>query len=189
MVVMRFLFLFLSFALLSGCTELPIKSDVSYKAAEKSHLYKIKQWSFSGRLSLSDGRESWSAAVVWAHTGTKDEIKLSGPLGQGAAVITLIKDSVTIDRGDDKPKQSAQVDEFIQKQLGVFVPVSALRYWVLGLPNPSGLYTEKGDGFKQANWDVHYLQLQNLGTEWMPRKIGVEQGDAKLKLIIDEWTI
>lgn len=189
MVMIRFLFLLIGMSLLPGCTEVPVKSDAYYKASERAHLYKLKQWSFDGRLSLSDGRESWSAAIVWAHTEGKDEIKLSGPLGQGAAVITLTNNSVTIDRGDDKPKQSTQVDEFIRQQLGVFVPVRALRYWVLGLTNPNMQSFEAGDGFKQSDWDVHYLQMQNLGNEWLPRKIGVEQGDAKLKLFIDQWTL
>ena len=96
---------------------------------------------------------------------------------------------MTVNRGDEKPKQSTQVEEFIQKQLGVFVPVRALRFWVLGLINPASPYSEKGDGFRQSNWDVHYLQMQNVGTEWLPRKIGVEQGESKLKLIIDQWTL
>lgn len=176
-------------ALLAACTELPVRTDEHYSVSERKHLYKLKQWAFDGRLSLSDGRESWSATVVWTHTEGKDEIKLSGPLGQGAAVITLTNDSVIIDRGDDKPKQSKEVDDFIRQQLGVFVPVRALRYWVLGLTNPNMQFFEVGDGFKQSNWDVHYLQMQNLGNEWLPRKIGVEQGDAKLKLFIDQWTL
>jgi outer membrane lipoprotein LolB len=73
--------------------------------------------------------------------------------------------------------------------LGVFVPVRALRYWVLGLTQPDSPFFEVGDGFVQSNWDVHYLQMQNLGKEWLPRKIGVEHGEAKLKLVVDQWTL
>jgi outer membrane lipoprotein LolB len=187
--MMRFLALILTISLLMACTEVPTKSDEHYKVSERAYLYQLKQWSFEGRLSLTDGRESWSAAIVWAHTEGKDEIKLSGPLGQGAALITLTNDSVTIDRGDDKPRQSKQVDEFIQQQLGVFVPVRALRYWVLGLTQPERPFFEVGDGFEQEKWNVHYLQMQNLGKDWLPRKIGIEHGEAKLKLFINQWTM
>jgi outer membrane lipoprotein LolB len=186
--VLRFLGLLIGGIWLAACTDVPVKTDEHYSVLERKNLYQLKQWSFDGRISLSDGRESWSANVLWAHTDGKDEIKLSGPLGQGAAVITLTNDLVIINRGDEKPKQSTQIDEFIQQQLGVFVPVKALRYWVLGLTNPNSPYIEKGDGFKQSNWDVHYLQMQNQGNEWLPRKMGIEQGEAKLKLIIDQWT-
>lgn len=185
----RILVVLMGIGLLSACNNIPVRTDEIYKASERTHLYLLKKWAFDGRISLSDGKESWSASIVWAHTEGKDEIKLSGPLGQGAAVITLTDKLVTINRGDEKPKQSTQVEEFIQQQLGVFVPVRALRFWVLGLINPASPYFEKGDGFRQSNWDVHYLQMQNLGNEWLPRKIGVEQGDAKLKLFIDQWTL
>lgn len=191
---LKFFAIVVGFSLLSACSNIPVKTDEHYKVADRTHLYLLKKWAFDGRISLSDGKESWSANIVWGHTEGKDEIKLSGLLGQGAAFITLTDKSVTINRGDEKPKQSTQVEEFIQQQLGVFVPVRALRFWVLGLINPASSYVEKGDGFKQSNWDVHYLQMQNIQlqnqkSEWLPRKIGVEQGDAKLKLVIDQWTL
>lgn len=185
----KFFVVLIGVGLLNACSTVPVRTDEHYKVSERTHLYLLKRWSFDGRISLSDGRESWSASIMWAHTEGKDEIKLSGPLGQGAAVITLTDNLVTINRGDEKPKQSTQVEEFIQQQLGVFVPVRALRFWVLGLINPASPYLEKGDGFRQSNWEVHYLQLQNQGNEWLPRKIGVEQGNAKLKLFIDQWTL
>ena len=189
MKLMRLFILMLGIGLLVACSNVPVRTDEHYAVSQRTHLYLLKKWTFDGRISLSDGKESWSASIVWAHTEGKDEIRLSGPLGQGAAVITLTDKLVTVNRGDEKPKQSTQVEEFIQKQLGVFVPVRALRFWVLGLINPASPYSEKGDGFRQSNWDVHYLQMQNVGTEWLPRKIGVEQGESKLKLIIDQWTL
>lgn len=186
---MRCLVLLIGISLSSSCTEVPVKSDENYSVAQRQHLYTLKQWTFNGKVSVSDGRESWSATIVWAHTEGKDEIKLSGPLGQGAAVITLTNDLVTIDKGGEKLRQSTQVDEFIHEQLGVFVPVRALRYWVLGLTHPDSSFVEVGDGFVQSEWNVHYLQMQNLGKEWLPRKMGIEQGNAKLKLFMDKWTL
>jgi outer membrane lipoprotein LolB len=189
MMWMRLLLLIIGINFLIGCSEVPVKSDARYSAAERKHLYKLKKWSFDGRISLSDGRESWSATVIWSHDDGRDEIRLAGPLGQGAAVITLTKNLIIIDRGDDKPKQSTQADDFIQLQLGISVPVRALRYWVLGLTDPSYPFLEAGDGFEQSKWIVHYLQMQKLGEEWLPRKIGAEQGNAKLKLFIDQWVL
>jgi outer membrane lipoprotein LolB len=174
---------------LTGCSSVPVKTDEKYQALERTHIYLWNKWAFNGRISVSNGKESWSANIVWEHTEGQDEIKLSGFLGQGAAVITLTDTMVTINRGDEKPRQSEHVEAFIQKELGIVVPVRALRFWVLGLINPSETYTENGDGFQQSNWDVHYLQMQNVGSEWLPRKMAVEQGDAKLKLMVDQWIL
>jgi outer membrane lipoprotein LolB len=178
--------------LLSGCAETPPadqQPEPRFNLAQRKHLYALKKWSFDGRLSLADGKESWSATIVWSHTEGRDEIKLSGPLGQGAAVITLTNDLITVDRGDEKSRQSTHVDEFIQLQLGIAVPVRALSYWVVGLTHPGYPSENLGDGFEQLKWRVHYLQLQNTGKDWLPRKIGAEQGNAKLKLLIDKWTL
>lgn len=172
---------------LAACSEMPVKSGQPFQVSERAHLYQLKNWSFDGRLSLTDGQESWSAAIEWQHSEKKDEIKLSGPLGQGGVLIILTDELVIIDRGDDKITQSNQVDEFISQQLGVFVPVRALRYWVLGLTQPETAVLELEDGFVQSKWTVHYLQMQQSGKEWLPRKINVEQAQAKLKLVIDQW--
>jgi outer membrane lipoprotein LolB len=185
----RSIFFIALLALFTSCTNVPVKTEPLYAVEERKHLYNTREWAFEGRVSVTDGRESWSANIVWGHQNGKDEIKLSGPLGQGAAVITLTNNWVSIDRGDDKPKESNQVDEFIQQQLGVFVPMLSLRYWVLGLPHPSDSFIVAGDGFAQSRWYVHYLQMQNLGKEWLPQKIAAEQGEAKLKLFIDKWTL
>ncbi len=172
---------------LVACTEVALKSGEHYKVSERVYLYKLKKWSFDGRLSVTDGKESWSASIDWSHTEYKDQIKLSGPLGQGAVMIILTDAGVMIDKGDDKILQSKQVDEFVAQQLGVFVPVRALRFWVLGLPQTSYAVVEKNDGFEQANWHVHYLQMQQMEKDWFPRKVNVENHNIKLKLVIDQW--
>lgn len=177
----------LTVVLLVACSEIPVKSGEMYKISERARVYAIKNWSFEGRLAVSDGNESWSAAIEWAHTENKDEIKLSGPLGQGAAMITLTDDKVIIDKGDDKIQQSAQIDALIAQQLGMIVPVRALRFWVLGLPQADNPVVEKNEGFEQANWQVHYVQMQQSGNLWLPRKMNVENQKAKLKLVIDQW--
>ncbi len=172
---------------LAACGEMPVKSGQRFQFSERAHLYQLKNWSFDGRLSVTDGQESWSAAIEWQHSEKKDEIKLSGPFGQGGALIILTDKLVVIDRGDDKITQSNQVDEYISQQLGMFVPVRALRYWVLGLAQPETAALELEDGFIQAKWTVHYLQMQQSGKEWLPRKMNLEQAQAKLKLVIDQW--
>lgn len=187
--VIHYFSLLLCVAFLVACTDLPVKSGEHYKLAERTSLYKLKQWSFDGRLSLTNGQESWTVSIEWAHVDDKDEIKLAGPLGQGATMIVLTDNLVSIDRGDGKIAQSSQIDAFIKQQLGIFVPVRALRYWVLGLASPEGSFVEIADGFEQSEWTVHYLQMQMLGSEWMPRKIGVEQNEAKLKLIVEQWVL
>ncbi len=153
-------------------------------------LYELDCWSFEGRLALTGEREALSANISWEHGPDADKIKLSGPLGQGAVVILLAGNVVTIDRGGGDVQSSTQPESFINQQLGTFVPVRSLRYWVVGLPEPSLSFKDTNLGFNQAGWLNEYMQMQSVTVDrTMPRKMTVMNGRVKLKLIIDHWDI
>lgn len=174
---------------LAACSTAPVVPDIAYSTVARAHLYRLGQWSFEGRLSLTGNKDSWSAAIAWVHEPTEEQIRLSGPLGQGATVIRLTDGFVSIDRGNGDVLASDKPEAFIDQQLGVFVPLRALRYWVIGLPEPDQGYEENYSGFKQAGWLVDYRQTQSIGAQSMPRKITVMNEQAKLKLVIDEWVL
>ena len=175
--------------MLSGCATTPVEPEVHYAATAREQLYKLEQWSFEGRLALTGKKDSWSASINWGHRPEDEKIKLSGPLGQGATVIQLTGDLVTIDRGDDKPLSSTQPEAFINQQLGMFVPVRSLRYWVIGLPEPTSAYVATATGFTQGGWLIDYKQMQSVDHQSMPHKITVSNEQVKLKLIIDQWVL
>lgn len=175
--------------LLSACSVVPVKPDMHYSRVAMLPLYELEHWSFEGRLALTGQGDSWSANISWEHSPEAENIKLSGPLGQGAVVISLTGNVVTIDRGDDV-QSSTQPEEFINQQLGMFVPVRSLRYWVVGLPEPSRAYKDTDVGFNQAGWLSEYKQMQVVKDGGaMPRKMMVMNNQVKLKLIIDHWVV
>ncbi len=175
--------------LLSACTSVPVEPEVNYSKIVREHLYKMDQWSFEGRLALAGKNDNWQASINWGHRPDDEEIKLSGPLGQGATVIKLTGDLVTIDRGNDKVQSSTQPEAFINQQLGMFVPVHSLRYWVIGLPEPTSAFIETATGFKQAGWLIEYKQMKVVDDQFMPHKITVTNEQVKLKLVIDQWIL
>jgi outer membrane lipoprotein LolB len=175
--------------LLSACASTPAIKDAPYASASRQALYLLQHWSFDGRLAINKQKESWQANIHWQHFPDKELIKLSGPLGQGATLIELRDDLVTINRGDGKVQSSSQIEAFINQQLGLFVPVQSLRYWVIGLPEKHLKVTESESGFYQAAWLVEYKQMQTIDSQLMPKKITVMNDKVKLKLIIDEWTL
>ena len=175
--------------MLSACAIVPVEPEVHYSKIAREHLYKLERWSFEGRLALTGKNDSWSASINWGHRTDDEKIKLSGPLGQGATVIQLTGDLVTIDRGDGQAQSSTQPEAFINQQLGMFVPVHSLRYWVVGLPEPTSAFVETAAGFMQDGWLIEYKQMQPVDDQSMPRKITVTNEQVKLKLIIDQWVL
>ena len=175
--------------LLSACSVIPVEPGVHYSRAAMLHLYDLERWSFEGRLALTGQNDSWSANISWEHSPEAEKIKLFGPLGQGAVLISLKGNVVTIDRGGDDVQSSTQPEEFINQQLGMFVPVRSLRYWVVGLPEPSLSYKDTDSGFNQAGWLSEYKQMQPVDDGAMPLKMMVMNNQVKLKLVIDHWVL
>ena len=181
--------LYLVILMVSGCTTEIVAPETLYSKITRESLYNLEQWSFEGRLGLTGIKDSWQANINWQHRSSNEEIRLSGPLGQGATIIKLTGTLVTIDRGNDKIQTSLEPEAFISQQLGMFVPVRSLRYWVIGVPEPGSPYVEAGLGFRQAGWLIEYKQMQRVNVQNMPRRITVTNEKVKLKIMIDQWIL
>lgn len=175
--------------LLSACISVPPVPEGTYSKSAREHLYKVQDWHLEGRLAITAPKDSWSASIEWRHQPGKENIKLSGPLGQGAVLIELSGGVVKIDRGGGNVQTSAQPEQFINQQLGKFVPLQSLRFWAVGLPESGQDFQETADGFVQDGWLVAYKEMQKAGAEMMPHKLAVSDGQVKLKLIIDQWDL
>jgi len=176
-------------SLLTGCASALLKPDTPFQISKRDYLYEITDWSFSGRLAMSNDSDSFSASIVWKHQKHLDEIELSGPFGQGRTLIALTDHSVTIDDGNEQFQYYGNVDEIVTQQLGIALPVSALKYWALGLVEPEIEYSGFENGFFQSGWQIQFQQMQLVDDNELPRKLKVENNISKLKLIIQHWEI
>lgn len=177
-------------ASLPGCalfTAAP--QEVSYSKTVNQALYRLEPWSLDGRIALTSAEDSWTADLAWAHQRDNEQIKLSGPLGQGTLMIRLSENAVTVSEGDGKVESSDDPEGFINQRLGMFVPVTSLRYWVLGLPEPDLDFQETDEGFRQSGWTIAFQTMQRVGQWLLPRKLSVANDRVKLKLFIDQWTL
>ncbi len=175
--------------LLSACASVSTVPSGSYSQSARAHLYKIQEWRLEGRVAITSPKDSWSASIEWSHLPNSEKIRLSGPLGQGAVVIELTGDVVKIDRGGGNVQTSSQPEQFINQQLGLFVPLQSLRFWAVGLPESENSFQETVDGFVQNGWLIAYKEMLKTGNETMPHKMVVSDGHAKLKLIVDQWDL
>lgn len=175
--------------MLTACSVVPVNEEIKYSEIKNQHLYHLMQWHLLGRIAMTNEIDSWSAKIDWMHDANEDVLNLSGPLGQGAVRIVLHSDSIMIDQGDGQVGFSKNVDEYVKQQLGFFVPLVALRFWVLGLNQPDKSFVRLDDGFSQLSWNIHYHDYIQVGNDWMPRKISIKNNSAKLKLVVDQWIV
>lgn len=176
-------------ALLSGCSVAPEKPMQAYRMVGVEHLQQQERWYFEGRVALVDERDSVSASISWRHNKERDDIELTGPLAQGKVAISVTAEGVAIDDGDSRQEFQGSAEAVLNEQLGVDMPVSALRYWVLGVSDPQQDYVELQDGFLQDGWSVRFREMQQVNAEMLPKKVTAEKEKARIKLIVDQWDL
>lgn len=179
----------------AGCAVLESEPPRGLKPIERERLYAINEWSMEGRVAVHAEKEAWHANVQWQHSIGQDNLRISGPFGQGAVDIALNEQGIRITRSDGASEVSDQPEQLLRTQLGIAVPLSALRYWMLGVPEPGQPYTSKFDGMGylrglgQLGWEIIYERYVAEGDWIVPEKMRVTKADMTLKLIIDQWRI
>ena len=104
--------------LLSGCSVIQDKPVNTYDLAVMQHLQQQKNWSFEGRLSLVDDKESVSVSILWRHVDGQDDIELVGPLAQGRVKISVAATQVVVDDGENRNVFQGDADDVVAEQLG-----------------------------------------------------------------------
>lgn len=175
--------------LLGGCSVVPEKPLDAYQLTAMRHLQQQRNWSLEGRLALVADKESVSVSIHWQHSERQDDIELIGPLAQGRVKISVTPEQVVVDDGEQRNVYYGRVDEVLAEQLGVDMPVSSLKYWVLGVNDPGQSYTEQPGGFYQGGWLVRYREMQSVNADLLPKKMTAEKDKARIKLIVDQWVL
>ena len=170
-----------------GCAVEPVKPLSGYHRAGRNGLYQLTAWSFDGRVAIVHGEDADSANIRWMRRADEEKIRLSGPLGQGAVVIHIGREFLSIDRGEGEIKYRGREERSVTEQLGFYAPFRSLRYWVLGLVDPDAPFQDVANGFVQKGWTVTIDQMQMTALGVMPRKVEIKSDAIKLKFIMDHW--
>ena len=174
---------------LSACSVVPERRVEEYQLAAMQSLQQQKRWSLEGRLALTDEKDSVSVSIVWRHEENQDDIELVGPLAQGRVKIAVTVDQVVVDDGGNRKVFYGQPDEVVAEQLSVDMPVSALRFWVLGVNDPKHSFVEQPNGFYQDGWLIKYPEMQQSNAGSLPKKMTAQKNKTRIKLIVDQWDL
>jgi outer membrane lipoprotein LolB len=180
--------LFLQLLCLTACVPQVVYEARQGQEFSARQYLEAGHWQLQGRLLLK-GDDVLTANIQWQHDALVDDLRLAGMLGLGAVRITLSESEITLDQGQGNKKVSRDIDAFIAQEIGFIVPISALRFWVLGVPLQNEPVRQFADGFEQFGWRIKYRGYLQTTVGAMPYKISVTKNSLKLKLIVDQWEI
>jgi outer membrane lipoprotein LolB len=181
---------------LAGCAThkgvgLPELSDWEVR---RDTLASLSEWEFRGRIGVSAGEEGFNGKLSWWQHDDVFLARVSGPLGVGAVKIQGDERQVAVTDEDGEVTEMRDAETELYRRYGWTIPVTSLRYWALGIPDPSSpAETTFGDHgrltrLEQRNWLVEIDEYREGGGQQMPRRMSATHRDTRVRLVIDNWT-
>ncbi|MCP1482840.1 outer membrane lipoprotein LolB [Pseudomonas chlororaphis] len=196
---MRHLIVFSFIALLAGCSGFGTRESVEGHGSpalwreHKQQLSGLDGWQINGKIGIRAPKDSGSGTLFWLQRQDYYDIRLSGPLGRGAARLTGRPGKVALEVANQGRYEAPTPEALLEEQLGWNLPVSHLAWWVRGLPAPDSKsrLTLDGDSrlsnLEQDNWQVEYLSYAQQSGYWLPERIKLHGRDLDVTLVIKEW--
>ena len=155
----------------------------------------IDEFRMEGRLALNTGRRGYSGTVSWEQNHDIVDFRFRGPFGFGGFRIHGDLDQLRVKTtaGDEFLLQDPE--EEMTERFGWSLPVHSMRYWILGVsdpglpasevPDPDGLL----ESMEQGGWMVRYDAYAEAEGLWLPRRLDMERGDVRIRVMTDRWEI
>lgn len=160
----------------------------------KEKLAELKSYIASGKAAFNQNGKGGSASLRWQQASDRFSIDLSLPLA-GTLKIKGEPNLVSLMKPSGELAVAKTPEELVKKAFGFEIPVSGLRYWLIGLPAPDPapvrilFNNEQRIGLlEQHGWVIEYQSYTNTSGMLLPEKITLERGDVKLKFIFTQWS-
>ncbi|WP_245806476.1 lipoprotein insertase outer membrane protein LolB [Francisella halioticida] len=198
----KLLLVFLFACVIASCTSMeakmaPISSQRNFEQAKiKPQLLKLDSWKIKGVLGIIYNDKAETANYIYSQDGDKFSIKLYGPLGIGSIQIKGDSDKVTLENSKGQKIEAKNAKSLMIEQLGWYVPVNGLKYWVKAVAIPNIKYKSKLNQnnliktLEQNNWDISYKNYKLVDFKYpLPSRIRMSRNNLIIKIVIKSWQI
>ncbi|KLI97541.1 lipoprotein insertase outer membrane protein LolB [Luteimonas sp. FCS-9] len=201
-------------AVLSACTSVPVRPpaqvarlDAGAQAAADARLAAreaavrgLPELGFAGRVAMSNGRDGGSGRIEWQQAGPRYRVVLGAPVTRQSWQLEGGPEGARLDGLDDGPREGADVGQLLWEATGFEVPVAAMAAWAAGTRADAALSGEAEVDYdaagrlarlRQDGWTIDYLDWQpdTAGALALPTRINAERGTARVRLVVDAWTL
>ena len=190
---------FLALALLglAGCATLPASIQLPVMESwdtRNAVLGAIRNWQFRGRIAVKAGSEGFNGKFDWVQQGDAFDASVAGPLGIGTVRIEGEGDAVRLTDKDGTETRLENAEADLYWRYGWTIPVTSLRYWALGIPDPAVSAETEVDAegrltrLEQGDWTVTISRYAEGGGRQMPRILTATNTDTRVRMVIDRWS-
>lgn len=178
---------------LGGCvTTRPVPAPAASGWEQRAAaLQGLGSWQLDGRAAVAVGTQGWQATLDWRQRPESAEVHLSGPLGIGAMVLKRTPDGISLNGAPPSDAVLAQ----LQERLGFDLPLDELRYWLLGVPDPSAAFELKRNDqdralqLTQDEWTIDYDRYIPVGADSLPAHLVLNRAGVRVRIAVDHWNL
>ena len=159
---------------------------------------------FGGRVALSNGSDGGSGRIEWWQRGDTFRVVLRAPVTRQGWSLSADAGGARLEGLDGGPREGPDPVALLFDATGMEVPVGALASWAAGARADAAVYGParlefSADGelvrMRQGGWTIDYVRWQDAagdsgtaGTA-LPRRIDAERGQARVRLVVDDWSL
>lgn len=197
--MLRHLLVFSLIALLAGCAGLTSREalegqgDPALWQVHKQRIGQLDGWQISGKIGIRAPQDSGSATLFWLQRQDYYDIRLSGPLGRGAARLTGRPGDILLEVANQGRYRAESPEALLREQLRLDLPVSNLLWWIRGLPAPQSRSRVTLDGdsrlarLEQDGWQVEYQRYAEQNGYTLPERLKLYGQELEVTLVLKDW--
>ena len=197
---MRFLILLL-LVTLSACTTTapkiaPIENADQAWDNRKSLLYAQHEWRAHLSVIGVTKDEKFKTRIIWQQNSQGYQIKLRDFIGRTVALIEGSPDKVIVKTSKGERYEDHDAETLIYGLFGLRIPVTGMRYWLRGIPQPKLAYQDlslRADGLaasmQQAGWQLSYQNYVENNALQLPANAVFQYDDLALTVKIARWDL
>ena len=161
--------------------------------ARKLALENMEKWEFNARIAVSSETDGFTGRLRWHQDGSFYQAQVSGPFGSGAVYIKGNGAGLSLTDKEGVVTAFPDAEHDLIARYGWTIPVKSLRFWVLGIPDPSvpaEVELNKSDQLdllRQRGWEISIELYAVSGGQLMPERLTAVSGNNRVRLIIDNW--
>ena len=159
---------------------------------------KITHYQTRGAFAWLSDQQKVYARFNWQQTAPdRYRLLLTNPLGSTELQLDAQGDTVQLVDNKGKRYVSNDAEKMISQLTGMDIPLANLRQWMLGLPGDATDFTldqhyqlrTLSYSRNGQQWDVSIQGYDNKVNPALPASIELKQGDKRIKLRMDSWTV
>ncbi len=187
----------LALCLLAGCASkpAPVASRPLPAAEREQALDAMTEFQVVAALGVKSPGDNVSGTLKWQQKGVYYQANMTNFLGLTVFELETHQQGATV-KVDGKTHQALSASALLDYLSGWSLPIEEMQLWLKGLPGPSSENLQR-DGLgrlvrftlidsQQRQWQVEYTDFFPDARS-LPRKMQLQSGDTRLKLVIKGW--